>query len=172
MITKQDIMNNSNDGSEVYTIKTCLLKELCNPYNSSCWIGLNCPITHQEITEAINNKDFLDPKNVPIRSFAELCCDVDHKAIRKEHIARIAYLVVNKNNTPVDIDVGIPGYSYVNWNLVDGNHRFAAALYREDLTIETTFTGSIDDFIELLQPISMRKEPYVSLEEVKASLGL
>jgi hypothetical protein len=131
---------------------------LCNPYNSSCWVGLNCPITHQEITEAIKNKDFLAGKDVSVKSFSELYVDVDHKVIRKEHIARIAYLVVNKDNTPVDIDVGIPGYSYVNWKLVDGNHRFAAALYREDLTIETTFSGSIDDFIDLLQPISMRSE--------------
>ena len=59
------------------------------------------------------------------------------------HAARIAYLVVNVDTTPIDIDVGCPSLGYFDINLTDGNHRAAAAIIRGDKTINAVVSGEV-----------------------------
>lgn len=64
---------------------------------------------------------------------------------RKQHISRIAYLVLHGWTAPIDIDVGVPSLGcYVAWPILDGNHRLAAAIVRGDLTIEASVSGAMD----------------------------
>ena len=66
--------------------------------------------------------------------------DPDHY----NHAARIAYLCVNRDPTPIEIDVGIPSLGYYRSVLVDGNHRAAAAHVCGDTTIVASVSGEID----------------------------
>jgi hypothetical protein len=51
------------------------------------------------------------------------------ESTREEHIARIAWLVLNYNeNYPIDIDFGTPSMD-AHFEVSDGNHRLAAAYY-------------------------------------------
>lgn len=59
------------------------------------------------------------------------------------HAARIAYLVVNVDTTPIDIDVGCPSLGYFDINLTYGNHRAAAAIIRGDKTFNAGVSGEV-----------------------------
>ncbi len=77
--------------------------------------------------------------------------DVLHPASRKRHIARVAYLVKNPPNDPIEIDVGVPSLGCLpSWIIADGNHRLAAAFYRKDLAIRTSISGEVNYAAELL----------------------
>ncbi len=62
-----------------------------------------------------------------------------------DHAARIAYLVMNPSDDPIEVDVGVPvlGF-YMGWMVTDGNHRLAAAIYRGDDAIECGVSGQLD----------------------------
>lgn len=48
------------------------------------------------------------------------------------------------------MDVGVPSlHCYVDWPVMDGNHRLAAAIYRKDATILACVGGDIDYALEL-----------------------
>lgn len=60
----------------------------------------------------------------------------------EQHIARIAYLCVHGWTDAIEIDVGIPSMGcHVDWMITDGNHRFAAAIVREDEYILSSLAG-------------------------------
>lgn len=62
-----------------------------------------------------------------------------------DHAGRIAFLVLNPAEDCISLDVGIPvlGYPGPNWKIVDGNHRFAAAVYRGDESISAEISGQL-----------------------------
>ena len=61
-----------------------------------------------------------------------------------DHAARIAYLVQNPNAEPIAIDVGCPSFGCcVAWPIMDGNHRLAAAIFRQDETILAEVSGEV-----------------------------
>lgn len=67
--------------------------------------------------------------------------------INYSHAERIAYLVLNKDDTPIDIDVGVPSAGCVvqfGHYIVDGNHRCVAAIFRGDKTIYAEISGELD----------------------------
>lgn len=72
-----------------------------------------------------------------------------------DHAARIAYLVVNKDVTPIEIDVGCPSLGYHEIHLVDGNHRAAAAIIRKDKTIAAVLGGEVS----YMRHLFVRKNP-------------
>lgn len=109
-------------------------------FDRECWRGIgDHPISRQEVEQAIQ-EGRLRPRVVP------LCINRPKPAdIRKKHIERIAYLVVNLDPRPIDIDVGVPCMgAAVEWIVQDGNHRLGAAFYRGDLTIEAGISGQVD----------------------------
>jgi len=63
----------------------------------------------------------------------------------EDHDGRVAYLVENPSEDPIEIDVGIPVVGYHRqWLLTDGNHRFAAAIYSGRETISARVSGQMD----------------------------
>lgn len=101
-----------------------------SPFDNTVWIRLKKPITLSEVTVAIRKGRFNTDHSRNLR--------------RKDHIERIAHLVVIPDPTPIVIDVGIPVLGAPNsWIVQDGNHRLAAAIYRCDETIEAEIYGQI-----------------------------
>lgn len=73
-----------------------------------------------------------------------------HRAFRR-HCQRIAYLVLNKAEDPIEIDVGCPSLGFFNHHFIcDGHHRLAAAIIRKDETIRASISGEVDYARELL----------------------
>ena len=63
----------------------------------------------------------------------------------EHHIRRIAFLVAEKDETPVELDVGCPSLNhYRGWLIDDGNHRFVAAVVRGDAHIYANVEGEIE----------------------------
>lgn len=115
------------------------LIEICNPMDTPPW-GFR-KIRREEIQKYIDANDL---QSEPYSdSFASTWR-------RKDHIRRIAYLVVNRSKTSIELDVGIPelGY-YGGWPIIDGNHRVVAAIFRNDKMIPVAICGSISHAREL-----------------------
>lgn len=112
------------------------LATIANPFNSVVWEDLDTPITSDEIKKYIKEKNFL---SIPFKMQE----NISSNRIREYHLARIAYLVENPDLTPIEIDVGIPEKNVLpSWIITDGNHRLAAALYRQDKNIHANCSGS------------------------------
>lgn len=110
-----------------------------SPFDHPVWT-LNTPIRKTEVAKAIEAKSF-HPDPIP----APLDPGFKRNATRKEHVARVAYLVVNPRTEPLDIDVGVPSLGLnIDWIIQDGHHRLAAAIYRGDAEIDIEFSGSVD----------------------------
>ena len=68
-----------------------------------------------------------------------------------EHEARIAWLVKHGWIDTITLDVGVPALGcHVDWIVLDGNHRLAAAIYRGDETIGCAIGGDLRYADELL----------------------
>jgi len=107
-------------------------------FDRMIWSGQgDDPITREEVASAIAEGRF---QKMPL----------DTEGTRRDHVERIAYLVVHPARTPLELDVGIPHLGcHVDWPLLDGHHRLAAAIYRGDATIDIDAAGSIDYAEEL-----------------------
>lgn len=101
-------------------IQTKLLLAFCDPFGRNVW-GMT--VSRQQVLRAIEEGRLVS----------------DH--INKDDPAgRIAYLVLNKAEDPIEIDVGSLG-CFNEWIIIDGNHRFAAALLRGDPEILCHISG-------------------------------
>lgn len=108
-------------------------------FNVCVWRGLESPITREEVALAIREGRF--------QTESDQYCGFE----RKEHIERVAYLVVHPSDRAIEIDVGIPVLNYYpEWIITDGNHRLAASFYRGDKTIKASITGQVDYIAERL----------------------
>jgi hypothetical protein len=114
------------------------LLAVCNPLKYSPWrtgtvsVGL--------IQHCINTKQLR----------AEPLADRTTKA--KDHAARIAWLVVNGWDDPIEIDVGVPSLGcHVRWPVLDGNHRLAAAAFKKDKHILANVSGEVEYAAQLLK---------------------
>ncbi len=68
-----------------------------------------------------------------------------------DHNARVAYLIHNPTDDPIDIEVGVPSLRcYVSWIVQEGNHRLAAAIHAKRKEIWAIVGGDIDYAKELL----------------------
>jgi hypothetical protein len=65
------------------------------------------------------------------------------------HANRIAYLMRNGWDDPIDIDVGIPSLGYYPYILTDGHHRLCAAILTGERFIKAQVSGSVDYAFEL-----------------------
>lgn len=117
------------------------LRALCDPFADPPWAGV-AGMTVEGIRLAVRDR-FFQP--IPFSSKAK------PPVWRVEdHIARIAYLVVQGWDDPIEIDVGVPALNcWVDWPVTDGNHRLAAAIVRGDEVIRADLTGSCEHMVEL-----------------------
>ena len=106
----------------------------CDIYKDNPWnYSIDIKLTH--VQECIENNVF------EYRSFDTMS---DDNKESYHHAARIAYLVINPDFKPIEIDVGIPGICDIDWFIMDGSHRLAAAIYRKDKFINADVSGSVD----------------------------
>ena len=111
------------------------LQRLCNPFKDNCWMGLSRPITRSEVRRAIQERKLLKPDSRD-REFG-----AEYK--RHEHVQKIAYFAVNGWKKAIVIDVGVPSLGcHVDWLVDDGNHRLAAAIFRQDEFIRASISGA------------------------------
>lgn len=67
------------------------------------------------------------------------------------HAARIAYFVKHGFTDHIELDFGVPQLGYhPKWICTDGNHRLAAAIIRDDATVNAIVSGSLSalDYLE------------------------
>jgi hypothetical protein len=106
------------------------IQRYCDPFTNTVW-GLRRPVTRDDIAKAINKGNFV----------------TNHKYANSfsNHVKRIAYFVVHGWNDAINLDVGVPALGCVmSWMIVDGNHRFAAAIFRGDKNIMATVDGDLN----------------------------
>lgn len=121
-----------------YKIKLSEIQKYC-PLDSPIWMIFPA-ISESEIELAINlNKFRCEP-------MYEDVLYTDLNEFRDEHISRIAYLIVNGWDDPIQLDVGIPGHYEPPWLICDGNHRYIAANYLKHEYIEADYTGCVNTF--------------------------
>lgn len=127
-----------------FPVRVTSLQAKCDPFKTVVWWkDLDKPVTRVEIESAVNEGRLQEPNS---DRFNE-----DVRCSRSDHIERIAWLIVNDWNRPINIDVGAPSMGCVpDWLITDGNHRFAAAIYREDEFIFAYVDGSVAHFQEIL----------------------
>lgn len=120
-----------------------LLEEFdANPYEQVVWdMDLTTVITREEVAAAIADGSHA--------LTAGTACNeaMLHNAplSREYHIGRVAHFVVNGWDDAIELDVGIPSMGYFPaWPIQDGNHRFAAAVYRGDESILADVAGRAD----------------------------
>lgn len=96
------------------------IRRLVDPFEDVIWAGTE-PLTREEIAQAIEKGDLLgDP--IIMRDITETL-----EELRARHVRRVAYFVVHDWTCPLLLD---------GPKLIDGHHRFAAALYRGDAQVE------------------------------------
>lgn len=111
-----------------------------NPFDNVVWLGLEVPITKGEVQSAINENKLAA---YPLSYYYASSNDNSAKE-RSHHIQRIAYLATHSWSDAIVIDVGVPELGqHVDWIIIDGNHRLAAAVFRNDKHIVASVSGSI-----------------------------
>lgn len=123
------------------------LEEIWSPFNATVWIKLNTPVTKEEVAQAIAENKLISPET-PKKMFM----DFWDESSREEHVQRIAWLVKNfSDEYPIELDFGIPGFGGMcGFDIYDGNHRLAAAIYLERPYITANCSGAeslIDKFL-------------------------
>jgi hypothetical protein len=117
-----------------------------NPFKNAVWRGMDSPVTKEEVKACLETcpPKGSDMELVPMDPF-KVCT-------RQEHAMRIATFVRDFDPTPIDIDVGVPQLGCrVDWIIMDGNHRLAAAFYLNMPTIKASISGSTSYATELLE---------------------
>ena len=127
------------------------LAQRFNPFVNFVWYEIGKPLTKVGVSTAIAEG----------RLLTEACSKGLQEGrtwTRQMHIERVAWLVVNGWDDAIEVDVGIPNLGYViEWWILDGNHRFAAAVYRGDTSILVSPSGQTDIFAEF--ELSDAQEP-------------
>lgn len=119
------------------------LLEVCNSFKNPPWNEVKS-LSKEEILKAVENKKFNTKPEC---------------RTRQDHIKRIAYLIYEGWQDPVDIDVGVPILGcFPDWFIQDGNHRVVAAIVREDETILANVGGQLDYAFDLFGVDCTEKE--------------
>ena len=112
------------------------IRQQWDPFETPPWDGVD-HLTESDIIKAIACKTMMSSP------FSQNKMEPKKEWTKQDHINRIAWLVVNGWDDHIVLDVGVPELNLcVQWPLVDGNHRFAAAIVRKDTVIECEIPGS------------------------------
>ncbi len=120
----------------IFDVSVDALAQIYDPFNDPPWIGV-ATITKNDIKIAIKYGNL---EQRPRTEFTPLTKDF--------HVARIAYLVAHPDPTPITIIKRRDG----DFELDDGFHRLAAAIYRGDETIKAAFEGTKKQLADWLLP--------------------
>lgn len=115
------------------------LKAICNPLGECDIWRVGKPVTAKMVDDA-----FVGGRLNPNPNASEKLKTAG------DHAGRIAYLAHYGWTKAISLDIGIPSlHCYPAWMIDDGNHRFAAAIYREDEFILADVGGCNDYMMEL-----------------------
>lgn len=114
------------------------LAQRCDPFKSVVWLDRHRPLMRSEVRRAVAEGRVLAPQDVSRTTHS--------------HVRRVAWFVVHGWSEPIDVDFGVPSLGcHVDWVIQDGNHRFAAALYRGDASIMAACSGAHSEIIAYAQ---------------------
>ncbi len=131
-----------------HRLKVQDLLALCNPFETFQSAGQE--IGRDEVLECLAAGDEFMTHTPVWYENARARNPVSEGEMRRRHVRKIAYFVKHKANEPISIDVGVPSLGHHFNHLVDdGNHRFAAAIIREDTTICVKVGGELEYAREL-----------------------
>lgn len=136
-------MDNEKDIAEddCCLVSVVCLRKLCDPFAQPPWAevaGLTIDGVRQAMQAGVELAHAYSAK------------DREASWTVEDHIARIAYLVQQGWHEPIKVDVGVPHLgSYVEWPIMDGNHRLAAAIVRGDTHILASVSGCEDTMRQL-----------------------
>lgn len=123
-------------------VSVACLRKLCDPFENPPWDGV-AGLTLDGVRQAMQEGFVLAQAYSGERRRTEWSTE--------DHIARIAYLAQEGWDKPIDVDVGVPSLGcHVEWPVIDGNHRLAAAIVRGDEYILAKVSGCSDTMIHLL----------------------
>lgn len=108
------------------------LRRLCPIFTQNPWYLQDRKKLRNEVKKRIRYGKFCD---IPFDTYT---------GKEYDHAARIAYLIINKDSKPIEIDLGVPALNcFCNWPIIDGNHRFAAAIFRKEEFIKAKVSGQV-----------------------------
>ncbi len=137
-------------GDALNWTRTSTLLRYCNPFEQ-CWADLPTPLTFEDVQQALQRKRLTlgEPYDLPEAAV------LSETEARTLHARKVAWFVRHGFQEPLELDVGVPEWHcYVTHFIQDGNHRFAAAVYRhrtmgEDPWLPLLVSGSVDYMKEL-----------------------
>ena len=130
----------------IIELSVAKLRERCDPFAGCCWPGLDRPITVEDVYAAIRDDNLAPPGTDAFGEDAAGVWTVASRSSREGHVSRIAWFVVNGWDEPLGVDVGVPSMGCCPvWLMIDGNHRWAAAVYRGDRTIRANVDGAVSE---------------------------
>lgn len=139
-MTVYDVTQQHDPGYRLVSVSR--LSELCNPFANPPWEDI-AGLTVEGVLQAI--KDGLGKTQAYSADTHANQWTVD------DHIARIAHLATVGWEDPINVDVGVPFMNcWVDWPLLDGNHRMAAAMVRGDAHILASVAGCCQHMREVL----------------------
>lgn len=112
----------------VFTVPVEALAAIYDPFESSPWFDIDS-ISPDAVAEAIERQDFDAGHHEP---------NIMKPPSSDYHVRRIAYLVAHPDPEPIVVVPNQEG----SFELDDGFHRLAAAIYRGDPTIRVAFGGT------------------------------
>src|SRR6185503_7928435 len=118
------------------------VRELCDPIASNPWGTI--PFTAQDVMDFVRRGELRDtPVEYGGLGYPE-------PWDWREEAKRVAYFVVHGWSDPIHLDIGVLVLGYApEWPVLDGNHRLAAAIVRQDETILAAVSGQLDRAREL-----------------------
>jgi hypothetical protein len=131
-------------------IEVLRLRALCDPFESSPWLTLG-DVTPALVTQALEEGVLLGrPFETDLESQVALT--------PSDHARRIAWLVRYGWDDPILVELGVPGLTDAgHWPIEDGNHRFAAAIYRNDTHIRAEVSGEVRRIRQTLGKAAVRR---------------
>jgi hypothetical protein len=119
----------TTDGHPIKWVRTSTVRQYCDPYQG-CWPDLAKPISVKEVEQCL--RAGAEKEHAPFRDWFANHRD-DAAVNRQMHVEKIAWFARYGFQQPLEVDVGIPSMGcYVDWFVQDGNHRLAAAIFRQE----------------------------------------
>lgn len=113
---------------------------------------IQCTILVDRLNHFITKRDVCNYIHLPFFNLRKVANVVgsnewkdEHDRDEAYHLSKLKYLIDNGIDKPIDVDnISIKGKNLPHPVIIDGRHRYLAALLRRDKTIECTYSGRED----------------------------